>query len=252
MLCLPFSPHEIPQARELVRLWVDLEDTFNNEVTLLISSRNDIEPVALGQDIIDYAATKFKVILHKCRRPGVGWPHGCNQLEVGTYEWFVERNRAKDFDFPYLLIAETDTVPTRKGWLKEIMNEAYDKNVSIMGAFFTTEYGFAHINGNCVLHKDFWIKSRCIWTISPSMGWDVAIGKQAMKIGTASTLIWQDYRLGMPDNPWRGDDHIFAAKRYTAPSHPLFGQDLYPALYHGIKTMQGIQAVRNKIFGKSA
>ncbi len=248
MLCLPFAPHEIPHARELVKLWADMEDTFNNEVTLLLASRNDLETHCIGQDIIDYAQTKFKVILHKCRRPGVGWPHGCNQLEVGVYEWFVEENRSGNFDFPYLFLAETDTVPTRKGWLREIMNEAYDNNISILGAYFTAEDGLPHINGNCVLHRDFWLKSRCIWTISPSMGWDVAIGKQAMQYGTPSRLIWQDYRLGMPDNPWRNDDHLFAAKRYNAPTNPLHGQDLFPAFIHGCKTRQAIDAVRKRVF----
>lgn len=252
LLCLPLSPHEIPQARELVKLWVDLEDKFNDNVTLLVFSRYDIAPKEIGQDILDYAATKFKVMTQRCKRIGKGWPRGCNQLEVGAYEWFVESNRSKLIDFDYIFMAESDTAPLRKGWLEEIMNEAYDNKALILGAYFVKEDGWAHINGNCVMHRDFWRSCKSIWTISPFIGWDVAIGKEALKYGTPSRLIWQDYRLGAADNPWKGDDHLFETKRFPTKSNPLYGIDLHPAMIHGIKTMQGIEAVRRKILQKSS
>ncbi len=252
LLCLPFSPHEIPQARELLRLWCDLEDSFNDKVTLAIVSRFDINPQAIGNDMIEYARKKFSVILHKCRRQGVGWPHGCNQLEIGTYEWFVEANRAKTIDFDYIFLAEADTVPLRKGWANEIMNEAYDNNSLILGAYFVKEDGCAHINGNCVIHKDFWKECRGIWTISNWVGWDVAIGKQALRVGTPSRLIWQDYRLGMPDNPWKGVEHLFGVKTFNSKSNPLYNQPLRPAMLHGTKTMVAIECARERLLGKAA
>ncbi len=247
VLCLPYSPHEIEQARELVRLWVDLEDAFNHQVTILFFSRFDIPSDAIGLDVIDYARTKFKVLMHRCKRVGKGWPRGCNQLEIGAYEWFVEANRGKSIDFEYMLLAEADTVPTRKGWINEIMDEAYENNSLMLGAYFVPEDGCPHINGNCVIHRDFWRSCKNIWTIRPSVGWDVAIGKDALKIGTPSRLIWQDYRLGAPDNPWRGDEYLFASRAFNSKTNPLHGKTLYPAMIHGVKVMRGIEAVRKKL-----
>lgn len=247
LLCLPFSPHEIPQARELLRLWCDLEDSYNHVITLALVSRYDIQPQAIGQDIIDYARQKFNVLLHRNRREGLGWPAGCNQLEVGAYEWFVEGNRNLQFDFDYILLAEADTVPLRKGWAIEIMNEAYDNKSLILGAYFVQEDGWAHINGNCVFHRDFWKQCKGIWGISNHVGWDVAIGKQALALGTPSRLIWQDYRLGLPDNPWKGEEHLFGVKTFHSKSNPLYHQPLYPAMIHGTKTMDGINTVRKRI-----
>lgn len=250
LLCLPFAPHEIQQARELLKLWCDLEDGFNDYTTLLIASRFDIKPEAIGQDIIDYAKKKFKVLTHRNSKVGTGWPAGCNALEVGVYEWFVESNRNKRIDFEYILLAEADTVPTRKGWLKEIMDEAYDNKSLILGAYFVAADGIPHINGNCVIHRDFWKKCRHIWLINPHIGWDVAIGPAAIKWGTPSKLIWQDYQLGLPNNPWKGDDHLFSVKVSTTKTNPLYGKELYPAMFHGVKVMRGIEAVRRKIFGE--
>lgn len=245
LLCLPFSPHEINQARELVKLWVDLEDKFNEDVTLVLFSRFDIEPNAIGKDVIDYAKTKFKVLTEKCRRKGKGWPAGCNALEVGAYEWFVEKTRT-GMDIEYIMLAESDTVPLRRGWLGEIINEAYDAKAKMLGAYFTKEEGCAHINGNCVLHKDAWKDIKGIWQVPSRRGWDCHIGLKALAVGTPSRLIWQDYRLGAPDNPWKGDDYIFAPKSYGGSKNPLYGQTLQPCFLHGIKTLDGINAVRKR------
>lgn len=251
LLCLPYSPHEIPQARELVKLWVGLEDSFNHDITILFYSRYDIAPYAIGQDIIDLTRTRFKVIAERCKHEGTGWPRGCNQLEVGAYEWFVEQNRHKKIDFEYLFLAEADTVPLRKGWVNEIMNEAYDNKSLILGAYFVEEDGHAHINGNCVLHRDFWKKCKRIWTISDRVGWDIAIGKEALKFGTPSRLIWQDYQLGLPHNPWKGPDHLFGPKCFNSQSNPLYGQALQPCFIHGTKTMHAIEASRARLLNKS-
>jgi hypothetical protein len=252
LLCLPFSPHEIAQARELVKLWVDLEDSFNHEVTLLLFSRFDIAPYAIGEDVVEYAKTRFNVIADRCKRQGKGWPAGCNALEVGAYEWFVEKTRTGALDFEYMMMAETDTVPLRKGWANEIMNEAYDTKAIMLGAYFTKEEGCAHINGNCVLHKEAWKQIKSIWQVPSRRGWDCHIGPRALIVGTPSRLIWQDYRLGAPDNPWKGDDHIFAVKSYGGRKNPLYGQQLKPCFLHGVKTMEGINAVRRRFLQKVA
>lgn len=251
LLCLPFSPHEIESARELVKLWVDLEDTFNPDASILLFSRFDIPPESIGDDVIAYAKTRFDVITKRCNRKGVGWPAGCNAIEIGAYEWFVEQTRSGLIEFDYIMLAESDTVPLRKGWIKEITDEAYESKAIILGAYFTKQDGCAHINGNCVLHKDAWKTIRSIWQVPSRKGWDCFIGKQALSHGTPSRLIWQDYRLGAPDNPWKGDDFLFEEKSYSGLDNPLRGLKLRPCFFHGIKTDQGIRAVRKRILEKS-
>ena len=246
VLCMPFSPHETAQAGELVKLWCDMEPEFNKSVELLIISRFDISPYAIGKDVIEKARTKFKTYLHQCTKVGTGWPHGCNQLEVGAYDWFVRAARDGATDADFILLAETDTVPLRPGWINEIMNEAYDSGKLISGAYFVKEDGPAHINGNCAIHKDFWKVCKSIWSISPFVGWDVAIGPMALKYGHPSSLIWQDYRLDTPQNLWKGDDFLWDAKSFKNKTNPLYGKELRPCLFHGIKSGRGIAAVKKK------
>ncbi len=248
MLCL--CPLDKAQGFELLKLWADLEDEFNPRISVAICLRFDMKLSEIPQSLILHAKRKFNLYLCKSKRAGVGWPAGCNALEIGAYEWFVEKNRfnerKKEFDFEYVLLAEADTVPLRKGWADEIMNEAYDNKAIILGAYFTKEDGCAHINGNCVIHRDAWKTIKSIWHVPSRRGWDCFIGPQALTCGVPSRLIWQDYRLGMPDNPWKGDDFLFAEKQFTNSTNPLYGEKLKPCFLHGIKTMAGINAVRKK------
>ena len=180
LLCLPISPNEIEQANALAKLWADLEVSFNENITVLIATRFDLEPSnAIDPSVLFSLKKKFNVITKRVEKVGTGWPAGCNALEIGAYEWFVEENRAKKIDFEYMFIAEPDTVPLRRGWVNEIMEEAYASNCLISGAYFTHDDGVQHINGNCVIHRDFWRACKSIWLCPSRTGWDVHIGNRA-------------------------------------------------------------------------
>lgn len=251
MVGLMLSPLDLSQGLQLLKLWADIEDGFNPQMTVVLCLRFDMDPAKhIPQQAVAYASKKFRVMIQRCKRKGLGWPAGCNALEVGSYEWFVEANRFGRIDFPYFLIAEPDTVPLRRGWAIEIMNEAYDSKALMIGAYFTEPDGCPHINGNCVIHRDLWKSLKAIWAVPSRRGWDAFIGPQALVIGKPSRLIWQDYRLGAPDNPWRGDDYLFEQKTYLGKTNPLYGERLFPSMFHGIKTLQGINAVRRKILGE--
>lgn len=247
VVCLVASPLDLCQGLELAKLWGDIEPSFNANVDIAFGLRYDMDINAIPKDIIQALEKKFsKVYVFKSALVGRGWPHGCNALEIGAYQWFVENARSGVVNCDYILLCEPDTIPLRPTWLEEIRQEAVALNAPIMGAYFTPQEGCQHINGNCVMHKDFWKQCREIWNVPPGNGWDVYIGKKTTHIGKPSKLIWQDYRLGMPDNPWKNDDWLFSEKRYNCPQNPLHGQALFPAFFHGIKTRQGIQAVRQK------
>ncbi len=247
LACLCVSPLDCPQGLELAKLWADIEPSMNEKVDIAFALRYDMDINAIPYDIIRLMETKFRnVYVFKSGLVGVGWPHGCNALEIGAYQWFVEKTRSGSMDADYMLICEPDTIPLRPTWLEEIRKEAYESGGPIIGAFFTAEEGCQHINGNCVIHKEFWRQCKEIWGVPPGNGWDVYIGKKTTSIGKPSRLIWQEYRLGAPDNPWKGDEHLWSAKAYHGPANPLRSQLLYPAMFHGVKTLQGIDAVRVK------
>jgi hypothetical protein len=255
LVCIPLWPGDRDMGMELLKLWADLEDKFNPLVGIAIVVRFDMSISDIDPEVLSRISDKFEVFTHKVEsRKATGWPAGCNQLEVGAYEWFVMKHRTNpDWEYDYMLLAEADTVPLRKGWTEEIRKEAYDSGAPILGAMLRIPDNYCeHINGNCVMHKDLWKQCREIFLSPSRIGWDAYIGHTAIAIGAASRLIWQDYRLGAPDNPWKGDDFIFEPKFYKSDKNPFYGKPVYPAMIHGIKTMDGINAVRNRLLQKSS
>jgi hypothetical protein len=245
--CLCASPLDLPQGLELAKLWADIEPEMNYNVDIAIALRYDMDTATIPEDIIARLKEKFQTV-HVFKSPlvGRGWPHGCNALEIGAYQWFVEATRRGALDSDYIFIVEPDTVPLRPTWLDEIRNEAYNSGGPVIGAYFTAAEGCQHINGNCVMHKDFWKDCREIWNVPPGNGWDVYIGKKTTALGKPSKLIWQDYRLGAPDNPWKNCSWLFEEKIYHGPNNPLYGQKLSPCFLHGVKTLQGIECIRER------
>ena len=102
-----------------------------------------------------------------------------------------------------------------------------------------------------MVSMDFWKKCPGMFHPPSRGGWDAALAYAILPNGYPSRLIWSDYQLGMPNNPWRGDDYLWETKRYNSPENALYGQDLKPCWLHGIKTMQGIAAVRKKLLNES-
>lgn len=247
MLCLPASPLDWPMGIQLLKLWAEIEPSFNERVDIGIALRHDMDVEGVPDDLVDDLKTRFKnVYIFKSPLIGRGWPHGCNALETGAYQWFVENTRNGKVDCDYMFICEPDTIPLRPAWLQEIHDEVLKNESPILGAYFTASDGIPHINGNCIMHKDFWKQCPEIWQVPPMAGWDVYIGNKATTIGKPSRLIWQEYRLGAPDNPWKGSDYLWADKAHVGAGNPLYGQALKPAMLHGVKTYQGIDAVREK------
>lgn len=252
LVVLPICPLDRDQSLELLKLWADLEPAFNQNISVGICVRFDMDiDRDIPRSVIDYVSKKFTIYTRVSKRKHIGWPAGCNAIELDAYEWFVESNRHKVLDIPYMLIAEADTTPTRMGWADEIMNETYDSGKLISGCMlFVPDCGCEHINGNCVMHRDLWRSFRGIFHCPSQIGWDAYIRTYSVGNGFASRLIWQDYRLGMPDNPWRGDDYIFSDKFVKSTKSPHWGQPLKPAMIHGTKSMDGIKAVRRRVLGE--
>lgn len=252
MICLniQFWENDKAQAMALVRLICDLEDLPRKDITMLFTCRFD---ATYDEDTIAYASQKFTILRHKTKRRQTGWPQGPNQMMACSYEYLVEnwrRNRLPNIDC--VLFVEADCVPLRKGWIDELYAEFKTSGKRVVGAWLKKgDANCEHINGNCVVSMDFWKKCPGMFHPPSRGGWDAALAYSILPNGYPSKLIWSDYQLGMPNNPWKGDDFLWEVKRYGCPDNALYGQELRPCWMHGIKTMDGIKAVRKRLLNES-
>src|SRR5688572_20847209 len=92
MAVLPLCPMDLERGMELAKLWADIEPARNDNVTVVVATRFDLPLESLDQSVLDLLKKKFDVMTVRIMKEGRGWPAGCNALEIGTYEWFVESN----------------------------------------------------------------------------------------------------------------------------------------------------------------
>lgn len=247
VLNLQFWNGDKNQAMELARLIADIEPQFRSDVSFVFSARFD---TSHDKDTISYVSKKFKVYTHTTTRRSTGWPKGPNAMFVDSYQFCIEGIRNGKIKGEAILFIEADCVPTHMEWINKLIEEYKASGKMVLGAWLEEgDCGTRHINGNCIIHKDLWIKNRRI--LAPcSGGWDADCKNILMPNGHPSRLIWSDYHLGTDRNPWRGCEYLWEAKRYRDPKNPLFGQDIYPVWIHGPKDLRGIECVRERFFRK--
>ena len=245
LLAVQFSRFDQPQAMALARLMADLEPGKSTRADLLFSFRPGMIQDA---DSILYCARKFQTFTLTGKQLGSGWPVGCNTQMFETYQHYCSMTARGKWDYAAMMLIEPDCVPLRPTWIKELQEEWHEGNQLVLGPWQGFEdAGIEHINGNLMISHLFLRKVRNFLACSPKWGWDTEFAPQLLAHGRASRLIWSDYKLGSEVNPWRGCDFLFAPKKYRDPRHPLLGQDLQPCWFHGIKTMKGLECIREKL-----
>lgn len=239
------------QAMALARLIADIEPVKRDDVTFLFSARFDTE---FDQSTIDYVSKKFAhVRTFRSSSRGTGWPQGPNDLFRDSYQYCIEMMRNGNMKGDGILFLESDDVPVDMNWINHLIHEWKHCGKMVLGCWLMEgDCGVEHINGNCIIHKDFWRRNRDI--LNPKTGgWDADCRHITLPNGAHSRLIWSDYGLGKPGyNEWKGCDWLFQTKRFRAKDNVLFGQDLRPVLYHGPKIMAGIECVRARFNIKSS
>lgn len=235
------------QSMALARLIADLEDKPRDDAIFLFTARFDCKH---DEETIAYVAKKFPVMRYTTKRKAVGWPDGPNKMMACSYEYCVElwrKNRLPPHIEAVFLI-EADAVPLRKSWIDDLKAEYKSCGKKVLGAWLKLgDANVEHVNGNCVMSLDFWKKCPAIFHPNSRGGWDATLRYAILPNAAPSKLIWSDYQLGMAHNPWRGDDYLWETKRYGASDNALYGQDLHPCWFHGLKTIQGIEAVRKRL-----
>lgn len=238
------------QAMALLRLMADLEPVKREDVYLLVTCRFD---GTFDEESIQYASKKFNITKFKTTRKATGWPNGPNQMAGESYLFCVDSFRRGRFPgATSVMFIEADCVPLRKTWISELYDEYKASGKEISGCWLKKhDAGIEHINGNCLISINFWRRCKGIFWPDMKGGWDATLRHHMLPVSHPSKLIWSDYQLGMPHNPWKGCDYLWAQKRFNDPANALYGQDLFPCWYHGVKVMDGLECVRNRLINES-
>jgi len=245
ILALQFWEGDKRIAMDLARLLADLEPTPRTDVYFLFSARFD---ATHDIETIQYVSKKFPVLVHTTSRKGIDWPNGPNQMMADTYEFCVEYTRKRQINANAVFLMESDCVPLAKDWLNQIIEEYRTCDRMVLGAWLKRgDAGVEHVNGNCIISLDFWKRFREILNPKENGGWDATLAYCMLPNAHPSRLIWSDYHLGTPKNPWRGCDYLWTPRRYNDRENALYGQDINPVWYHGPKNGLGLDCVRKRL-----
>lgn len=250
LLVLQFSPGDRDVAFELTKLIVALEDGICPYADLMFSAsygtRHDHEIIAI-------AKRKFATVYtHTCLDNVTGWPAGPNsQVREVVADVFVG-HRDRGWNYSAFMLMEPDFLMTRKTWIKELYDDWNSGDQQVLGAWMSENMFWcqtAHINGNCLISPAF-VKENKFFRSHPNGSWDTYFNSIMLPKARASKLIWNDYRLDSQHNPLPNgvslEDYVFSPKRYPD-NHPLAGQDILPAYFHGLKGFKGVNLARKKL-----
>ena len=246
LLNFQFWDADKAQAMALARLLADLEPVKRTDCIFLFSARFDCDH---DHETVAYVSEKFETRLFTTKKHPVGWPAGPNNQMAQSYTWAIERHREGSLPIDAVFFMEADCVPLKVGWLDDIIAEYTACGKQILGPWLTRGDGRCneHVNGNCIIGINFWRTHRSFLRPPGHSGWDAYFAFTMLPEAHPSRLIFSDYRLGTSDNEWKGCDYLWQPKRYPGKQNRLYGQDLFPVWYHGIKTMDGIECVRNRL-----
>lgn len=233
LLMLQVCPLDVYQGRDLTQLIADIEPAQRSDVEFAVSWRRDTNAHAV-EDILRIARTKFaKVHSMRCQRRGTGWPMGCNDLWQGGMDTMLAMVKDGRTRAEAVLTFEPDCLPLRPDWIDVLKAEW--RRARAIGRLIV---GHAHnepkthINGNAIFAADILRKHPTIGDSDPRTGWDVYAGRLMLSIGVDSNAISQRYRI----------------KEITREEVEAIRKgDTIPALFHGIKTPDGLAHVRAMI-----
>jgi hypothetical protein len=237
LLALQFWKGDKAQAVKLARFIADLCPGMCEQADFLFSSRFDCSQ---DQETIKYVSRKFHVWTNVCRRRGVGWPMGCNELWFGTMDWIngmiLKRHMPH---YRAVLTFEADCVPMQTGWIAHLRREwdrlQRERPVYVAGALLQAPG--THINGNALFSLDLeflrWL-TRDISSVGAAAGWDYHLAAEFRKWGWAEVTGMQSY--------WNS--------RTLPPSviGNLFAQQL--VFMHGVKDDSLLNAARIRLLNQ--
>lgn len=199
LIAIPFWEQDKEQAILAARLIADLQVGHSDKADVLLMSRFDCPPA--DKELLGYISRKFNCFSQVCKRRGVGWGHGSNELFFGVMDWVYANTVARKLqEYKAILMFESDSCPLTPNWLTEL-HDSWDqsqrgpKPVKVFGPLLAQPEhprmpkGISHINANALYSGDIkFLKTvaRDIGGCSPHGGYDWFLAPRFMQIG------WKD------------------------------------------------------------
>lgn len=231
LIVLPYYDGDVDFAEKLASLICDLERTRNHDADVMIFRRSDSR--WMSTTIQEKLASKFDTVLtHTCRRHAAGHPYGCNEM---WYDLVMLMAQTAPYanDYYAFIPLESDAVPTRPGWISELISEwkvAASEGKAAIG--FIHNDPRRHLNGVAVYASDLYLRvgSRILMGGSPQVPYDVRHSGSILPMAKSSNRIRFQYR-----RPTITPADLFAEYDGAA-----------PAIFHGVKDQSALIAVRDR------
>lgn len=234
LVVIQFYDGDITAAEELASLIADLERTRNHDADILLFRRADCRR-EIATLIQQKLAAKFDTVLSmKSRRIDArGHPWGCNSMFYDLVAMMTDIPQLRDNYYAFINL-ETDAVPTRPGWIQELIAEwkqAVTRGHYAIGEIRTNPR--PHLNGLAVYSADFShrVKPARLSGGSPRVAYDIAHSEVILPHAEDTPLIYVNWR-----QPTASPEEIFAERR----------EFVAPAVYHGVKDGTARAAVKER------
>ena len=247
ILNLQYWHGDLDKAMRLARLIADIEQNPRTDVIFQFACRFDSHH---DYGTINYVKKKFQVEVYTSDLQATGWPDGCNKLMASSYKNCIKIGRNRNFNMSteFCFFIEADGVPLKSDWLDRIIREYQMCGKKILGAWWgDSARSSAHVNGNMCMSLDFY--NICLDVLNPRkrQAWDTGLWPWIGPNAAPSREIWNDWRLGYSDNPWKGVEALWEPKSFADPQNPLYGEILSPSYFHGCKRDEGVEEARRRL-----
>jgi len=235
-IALQVCPLDVWIAHRLARLICSFEIN-HSDIEFIISARRDTNPAAIEelQKIVSDTFENVQVIRGK--RYGTGWPLGPNDLWQETMMRVSQLADAGKITASGVLTFESDCIPLRPDWLDVLASEweqAEREGFWCVGHVHGEPP--THINGNAIFSVHVTDRHAPLNGCDSRQGWDAYHGDLLLNIGKDTNAIYQRYRI---KNISRKE------------VEEIRKNEQIPALFHGIKRFDGLQAVEDMIADKT-
>lgn len=231
LIVLQYFDGDKQAAEELGELIADLERVRNNQADIMVFRRHDANEFSVA--VLQKLRDKFNKVYSETsrRRDAKGYPFGPNQMwsDIVTLMGQVPQWYNNYYAF---LPLESDCVPTRPGWINELVEEfrvAKAKNFAAVGHIHTNPV--EHLNGVAVYDTQLWkiVPGNKLNGSDPQVAYDIYHRAHLLPIAYNTPLIMMEYQ------------------RPTITAEDLFKpwkNGFEPAMFHGVKDGSARTAVR--------
>lgn len=234
LVCCPYWHGDKDAMERAFSLAADLLPQKSLYADILFVPRHDTE--FPSESLLHHVYKKFsRIYVWRCTRQGKGFPHGCNDLAYGIFNYVHDRRRESvDFnDIEVILLLEADCVFLRPTWVEELLAEWHSARnqhrviaggVQARGRWGGTE---EHVNAVALYAAEILQIVPGLRSGPENEGWDHYHRDSMLPVTLDSKLFKLDHQKAS----------ITEAELYADPQ---------VLVYHGVKNDSAVNAVRQR------